>query len=401
MTQTTESWYTTWNHLSSQETNCSSGIEAISAFPDQSFLRITNDAEHRPKPADLDKEPWKYLTGQPLQRTKLYTYGLATEGPYVKGNYSCCYKCPPIPFWKQIWFYTQPGHSWDPEIRQYEESDWNLKLREKIKGISVNLASNLAEYRETSTMFVEYAKGVRDIWKFVRGRLPNRRKLNLCDVSGAWLAGVWGLKPLADDLYNSYRKLDEKIAEPLYRKVTTGGEVLDRFNEAGHIGMSRSSDRGTFYVRLTPNGYDFTTGNIAEMGWEVIPFSPLIDWVIPIGSWLSALDALKYVDDVRGTLTRKWFYYHSYFPPYLDGNAPGYSRVRPGKVIHRTHERDVFIGTIPTAPFPSWDPSESWRKVVTAVSLLTSLRGCKPTPAFKVRRKVQTRKGPIWVMSSR
>jgi len=399
MSQTVEEWSTTWQHLSNVETNCTSGLQTMASFPDKQYKGVSNDAEHRPKPADLEAAPWLYLTGQPKQYKKLYTYGLATLGPYVKGNYSCCYKCPPIPFWKQVWFYTQPGYSWDPEVRQYEESDWNLRLREKIKGISVNLASNLAEYRETATMFVEYAKGVRDVWRFVRGRLPDRRRLSVCTVSSAWLGAVWGLKPLADDLFNSAMKLNEKIAEPLYRKVTTGGEVFDRFDENGHVGVSRSSDRGTFYVRLTPNGYDFTTGNLAEMGWEIFPFSAVIDWGIPIGSWLSALDALKYVDDLRGTLTRKWTYYHRYFPPYLDGpGAPGYSRVRYGKVIHRSHKRDVFVGTIPIANFPSWDPSASWRKVVTAVSLLTSIRGCKYVPANKKWTTVQTAKGPLRIL---
>jgi hypothetical protein len=103
--------------------------------------------------------------------------------------------------------------------------------------------------------------------------------------------------------------------------------------------------------------------------------STLIDWGIPIGDWLSSLDALKYVDDLHATVTRKWWYYHTL----RDAVKPYYKEHSwDGRCIARTHVRDVFHNNLPIANLPKWDPSASWRKVITAVSLLHSMRCRQP-----------------------
>jgi hypothetical protein len=294
------------------------------------------------------------------------------------------FQCAPKPVYDYHWQNWEAWYQGDTgptsndfrAYHTYEESDWNLKLREKIKSISVNLASNIAEYRETVDLFTDFAKGVWTTFRNIRhGGLFGNKKFTACDISSAWLMGVWGLKPLADDLEASYRKLDAKIAEPLYRKVTSGGEVIKRHSDDELSYVSKSSDRARFWVRLTPNGYDFTPGNIAEGAWEVMYLSTLIDWGIPIGDWLSSLDALKYVDDLHGTVTRKWWYYHKHW----NGRFSYYTDHEwPTQVIGRTHQRDVFHNDLPIANLPSWEPSASWRKVITATALLKSMKCRRP-----------------------
>ena len=378
MGQVTQVWTSYRLEKSNWETTCSSPIEGYTSMPYQFFEQIKNEPEHRERPENLELAPWDYLTPQAKQSTRSYLFGLGSNGPYIRGNYSCCYKCPPIPFWKQVWFYTQPGHTWDPEVRQYEESDWNQKLREKIKAHSTSLGESLAEYRQTADMFTRYAKGVASTWRALRTKVFPKHKFTTCDISSAWLAASWGLKPLADDLFNSAQRLNERLADPLYFKFRTGGNITSRFNENGHIGNSVSSDRGVFYVRFRPEGPPaFHVDNAAYVLYSIMPYSHVIDWGIPIGDWLYGLDALRYVDDIRGTLTRKWMYYHKYFPPYLDGVEGGYHAIRRGQVLHRTHERSLFIGGIPLPVAPRWDPSESWRKVAHSVSMLKQLR-CRP-----------------------
>lgn len=386
MTQTVKSWSSQRYLITRTEVDCSGKHDTYGALNKGQFYSYTNDAEHRPYPKDLKQRPWMYLTSQPLQKTQYYEYGVYADGPYVWTRRSCCYGCAPMEWTRLIRAAFAPCKVWGPVMRQPEESDWRLQLFSKIKDISVNLASNLAEYRETCDMFAGFAGGVRDAWKVARGKLP-RRKLTTCDVASTWLAVSWGIKPLADDLVDSVFKLNEKIAEPLYRKVVVGGDVDDYFDFDGHKGAALSSDRARFYVKLVTNGYDFTTGNLAEMAYEVTPFSVILDWGIPIGEYLSSLDALKYVEDLRGTCTHKFAYRHLYRPPGLDGLFPGVRIEKPGKVLYRSHKRTLWVdGMIPYPPFPKWDPSQSWRKVAHSLSMLKSMNSsCKRPPGLTVK----------------
>jgi hypothetical protein len=77
------------------------------------------------------------------------------------------------------------------------------------------------------------------------------------------------------------------------------------------------------------------------------------------------------VDDLHGTVTRKWWYYHKHW----NGRFSYYTDHEwPTQVIGRSHQRDVFHNDLPIANLPSWEPSASWRKVITATALLKSMK---------------------------
>jgi hypothetical protein len=133
-----------------------------------------------------------------------------------------------------------------------------------------------------------------------------------------------------------------------------------------------TSKRAICYVDLDPETSPFTYGNPAELAWEVIPFSFVVDWAIPIGDTLSALDALRGVTGIQGTesakytrVTKGWIRRPNYQGVYLTSSTPG-------SVYYKGHQRSV-ITSIPLPPVPRWDPSSSWKTVANGLALLTAV----------------------------
>lgn len=250
-------------------------------------------------------------------------------------------------------------------------------------------------------MFSSFAKGVSGAWrKFHKKLKPSRRsgqtRATPCNVAAAELVYSYGIEPLANDLYDSFQVLQNKLQLPIYRKfISTKKESeLDFLTDDGAYEYSGSwfvGERAICYVRLVPDYREFILGNPAELVWEKIPFSFVVDWAIPVGDYLSALDALKDVESVVGTVTRKERYIHDAKALILEQD--GYRHIEvPCRTTYRTHERTV-INDIPVPTFPSWDPSASWRRVVHGISLLTVLnQKCKPKPQPPRKKRMKPRR---------
>lgn len=322
-----------------------------------------NPKESRIYPGEPE---WMYPTSQAKQYTDVKHYGLTVQGPYISGYTACGGVSMPI--------FQEKGYSIDPKskVGVAPSTNWATDMRLRIKDEAVNLGASLAEYRETATMFRRFALGARDAWKLFRGRLPNRSRLTPCDVAAAELTMSYGVLPLAKDFYDSFEALQGRLVDPVYRRFVVTSKDRRDFDVDYKKGFWETSERAIAYVELEPDRSDFTLGNPLEVAWEIVPFSFVVDWAIPVGDYLSALDALKDVKSMRGTLTRKEKYRHDYY--YL---APGHRWVRPSFALYHSHQRTV-VTTVPLPRLPTWQPSKSWKAIMHGVSLLTSLnQRCK------------------------
>lgn len=347
-------------------------------------VRYTLDKEQRPKPP----EPlWMYPTPRAKQyHTKIWyrkerrtyptTLNIIENGKYVKY---------PVTYIKEWW-----GDINTYGIGTASPTNWETKARTKIKSELVNIGESLAEYRETAKLFRQTGEILFDIYRTLRkGRVPVRLQRRYQQWSGKqtktylempwrlrnrltpdaiptmYLIGEWGIKPLISDLQASVEVLDGRVQLPIFRRLyvhaTSGNKTR---------GWHRS-DRATFYMKLDPDRGNFTAGNLLELGWELTPFSFMIDRLIPIGEWLSTLDALKSVTWMTGSVTRKEqvrFWRDEII-------NPGYTIVEKGLYLQKSHQRFVH-STIPMAPPPlRWEPSKSWRHVAQGLALLYLLRG--------------------------
>jgi hypothetical protein len=118
--------------------------------------------------------------------------------------------------------------------------------------------------------------------------------------------------------------------------------------------------------------------NPAELAWELIPFSFVFDWVLPIGSYLGALDAtlgLTFRSGSRSELTRV---YHKFIPngkiywtgSYANSQCIEYSVTGSGKQVFI--KRSIY-GSSPGPVFPSFKNPASLSHALNALSLVQQL----------------------------
>jgi hypothetical protein len=214
------------------------------------------------------------------------------------------------------------------------------KLREKISGSDFDLSLVLGEGHQTLRMIgdtaIRIAKSLHHLKKgdlagSARSLLEgaNRKPLKpykqmkpfrpTADaVSSKWLELQYGWKPLISDAKAGAEFLAHKLHAPItktYRmsieKKTMSGT---RVTAAYPVGPFKSSVIGAasqIYRRSLKVTVSEPPTLLASLGlldpevvaWELVPFSFVVDWFMPIGSWLSARAFLSHVTITSYTQT--------------------------------------------------------------------------------------------------
>jgi hypothetical protein len=255
----------------------------------------------------------------------------------------------------------------------YNDPDWALPIRLKIQDVSANLSSSIAEWKKAHEGFVFFAKEMLRIKRAIKSRRRGS-VLNFCDVSATHLAVHFGIKPLVQDLYNVVEKFNN--AKPVIR-VHAKAKSLNTWDYSNYgyqtIGVWTNTDYVTAYV--TPKDHTgIDLGNPIEWAWELIPFSFVVDWALPVGNYLTALFALQQVDVLAVCVSHRrkfkgdYLVDLSYWP---SNNGMG----EPGSVEYTRHWREVPNG-IPLPALPKFDLTDSLLALRHAVALLHQLRSC-------------------------
>lgn len=125
-------------------------------------------------------------------------------------------------------------------------------------------------------------------------------------ASNMWLEYTYGWTPFMSDVRNAaFALMDAVEKEPNRMARFTGSakSVQRAFNPNVKWEVSPEStgpyfadvkDSVRYVWRAAPNDLDlparFGLGNPFEIGWELLPFSFVADWFLPIGDYLAALD---------------------------------------------------------------------------------------------------------------
>lgn len=275
------------------------------------------------------------------------------------------------------------------------------RLYEKVKGQHTNLAQIIAERRQTASLFLELVKRLVGFWiKLRKGDITSALgKLfpgffSAKGIANDHLAIQYGLRPLLSDMEGIVATLTNRDFVPfsvtVKKRIEVPRTVLEVFS--GPSGLIYFKDEVTSfgYVEVKYK-YKFAIpsetkaikrtfaslgfGNLNALSWELTPFSFVVDWFLPIGSYLNNLDAFSQLQVVSSTKTviRKEFIE---FKRVFGGNNSGYttSSATLGFVAERFHCDRTIISEIPALRFPTFKDPVSKMHIANAIALLVQLR---------------------------
>lgn len=202
----------------------------------------------------------------------------------------------------------------------------------RIKDQEVNYAVALAEGRKTVDTVVDAAKAltgaIRGIKKgdmraaqralSVVPNMKNRRKARGRDeVTGRWLELQYGWLPVLSDVYGTVKDLDKGfLREPRYSATYTTRE-RESYKHSAQNGYVYWEDTNVEVDHLCKVRLDYTLEGVdlslatrsgftnpAEIAWELVPYSFVVDWFVPIGEYIQTLDTALFSTFRGGTVTK-------------------------------------------------------------------------------------------------
>lgn len=199
-------------------------------------------------------------------------------------------------------------------------------------------------------------------------------------VANAWLEYQYAVLPLVFDIYGTLENLERGVGEkPLLFSVqrTIGGPVdPNALASCNHSAYSCSGRvRQSARVVFTGQGGTSTLATLEDLGvlnpwsvaWELVPFSFVIDWLIPIGKILSSYTAPLGVRFVDGYMDRvvSGSYTASVVPASYKGQVPS------AKCKITAFQRVRYTGW----PLPDFYKVSPWSypHVINAAALITQL----------------------------
>lgn len=224
-----------------------------------------------------------------------------------------------------------PGY-WYNQSVIYDENlknQANTKALLKIAGNKAQLGVALAESKKafqmlantTVSLWTAYRHARRGEWKAVErslGLSGSGKVLSGLYPANKWLEYQYGWKPLLSDLHDLYGVVRGSLEQDSFLIHGKGGAYrtndfdFTSFDSAARASLRhRSKAEQIVVTRLTGQlsstkwrqASQIGLINPLSIGWELVPFSFLLDWFMPIGNVLEALTARAGLDFVGGSQT--------------------------------------------------------------------------------------------------
>lgn len=221
-----------------------------------------------------------------------------------------------------------------------------LKLHKAVDGVKVNLAQFLAERKQTADLLASTASRIfqaaRALKRADARTFANALSLSRTEtrdvskqfervyrtppgqrVTNHWLEYVYGWRPLLQDCYDTAELLAEQIStyEGPEGELRSSGYEQQQFNHdppvpngaEGGVILQRRLDFHTCKTRIRvqyrldseARSLLNKTGisNPALLAWELLPWSFVVDWFVPVGTYLESLTAMDGFTITRGTVS--------------------------------------------------------------------------------------------------
>lgn len=288
----------------------------------------------------------------------------------------------------------------------------NTKLLTKVKGTSVNLAVAFGERRQTVDLIAGTAGRIAGALKSLKrgdfmaaarhlgvaGRKRANSRFNsayakdrAASLGSGWLQLQYGWKPLLSDIYGLCEDIANKQVDPYTMTVRAQVKYKELVSLSSKAGSTSDGlnvltlARGTRNLKLTGGITFFRTPgapqdlprlgitNPLSVAWELLPYSFVIDWFLPIGNWIETLDAPLGIQFFSGfiselataDITAQRFY---------SGTASGvaYDGVLNSAVRYSSFERKV-LSSLPDVGLPHFKNPVSTGHMFNALALLAQV----------------------------
>lgn len=276
------------------------------------------------------------------------------------------------------------------------------KLHERIAGTDFNAGVAIAEAPRALMLIAETAtklyKAVKQCKRgnpegAVRILTGTKPKSKLSPKTSAaadnWLALQYGWKPLVQDIYGAAVFLDNVYRRPpvytfkVRRNATGRRKPLDSslpFPQGIVRLPCKLESSKQIVAQLTSVDFAKLSGlqDPASVAWELVPFSFVADWVIPVGDYLQALNLAR---SIKGTYvttkTRRLWTYGAK----ADSNYALHAIHDGSKISLKWTSVTRVVSSSLNIPSPKAKPFEkvaSWGHAANAVALLVGAFGGKP-----------------------
>lgn len=190
------------------------------------------------------------------------------------------------------------------------------KARLAMKDQSVNLGVAFAERDRTARLVgdtaLQLANAARNLrrgnWKKAAENLglTNPRKPRGSSLTSKWLEYRYGWEPLLQDVHGSAEALAKRQNQDW--RVTGKGSVSEPISVSQlpadkrkfDYGLGTASGMRGVFVRIDAVKQNDLLQSMSSLGvtnpgaiaWELVPFSFIVDWFLPVGDFLNQVDAM-------------------------------------------------------------------------------------------------------------
>lgn len=278
----------------------------------------------------------------------------------------------------------------------------NGSLRE-TKDQKVNLGVVFGERKRTADLILGTAENLKNaILDLRRGRPfqaisrlvgKDSKKADLLlkklrrapkDVGGQWLALQYGWQPLLSDVYGAAEFLAQKANEPVRTRISHSKTIRWYVNNVASIHggtiplyrrlRGRYTRKVVYYFSVSSQiNKDLSALGIynpLSVAWELLPYSFVADWFIPIGTFIDVLDATTGLTFQTGSsteftkATQDWR---------IDGTSvhAGWRYNLSGKGSSSVVRcKRVALGSFPLPHLPSFDTRIRPKRVANGLALI-------------------------------
>lgn len=314
---------------------------------------------------------------------------------------------------------TRPGGGTDTRATGFPSTIWGVfpvldvsanaeikalsQVVERAKGHSWQAGVSVAEGKRTMDLCVgnlgklgrsmlalkrgDFSTAIRQL-----GATPKSTKLKSSDISGRWLEMQYGWLPLLGDCYQASKALEAVSKGPKGVRFTANASATTTHTYGGY-GYTNSVVKQKFkrsfhyiYEQTEEMSIPRQLGlyDPLSIAWELIPYSFVVDWFVPVGTYLSNLNQIPH-------LTGRWMVTNrlgtdggvevvqgdpTSFPPCgYHGGTHKYDQVSIWPMCSREaayYWRKPFGGTYPATPTPDLGTlaqAFSPRRLFSAISL--------------------------------